>query len=646
MNRTPDDREIAQAVDPYEREALDWLHNVYQGDTVRQLSVRSIVTGMLIGGVMSISNLYVGLKTGWGLGVTITACIIAYAVFRVLETIVPSWRNDPFTILENYTMSSAASAAGYMASAGLVSAIPALYLTVGLELKWWEMMAWLAAVSLLGVFMAIPLKRQLINIDRLPFPTGIATAETLRSMHTSGVEAMQKAAALMWAAVCGAILILWRDGLPLFGEWLTKRMNRPEWNGAFQDFSFPSEFPIWKGGIAADWLKRLTIGFEGSLIMIAAGAIMGIRVGVSLLVGSVIYYGVIGPILLEQGIAEPGYRGIVSWTLWPATAMMVTGGLLSFAMRWRTVVRSFRGLATLFTGAQKADPLDHIEVPGSWFVGGTFLSGAACVLLGHYLFGITWWMGVLAVAVTFLLSIVAARATGETDVTPIGAMGKITQLIYGLVAPTNIRTNLLTASITAGASSHSADLLTDLKAGYLLGGNPRKQTISQLFGVLAGTLICVPGYRLLVDPTKLGGPELPAPAAKVWAGVAEILAKGIDSLPYGAKEAILVGAILGIVLTLAEEFTPAQYKKWVPSTTGLGIAGVVPAFNSISMFLGAFIAWLLARRASVFNDKYTIVVSSGLIAGESLMGVVVNLTANAQQLFTALRESLEGLWGQ
>ncbi|HWA97133.1 MAG TPA: OPT/YSL family transporter, partial [Pirellulales bacterium] len=134
-----------------------WLRDVYQGDDARQLSPRAIITGMLIGGVMSISNLYVGLKTGWGLGVTITACIIAFAVFKALELVIPAYRRDPFTILENYTMSSAASAAGYMASAGLVSALPALYLTTKRVLTWYEIMAWLGAVSVLGVFMAVPL---------------------------------------------------------------------------------------------------------------------------------------------------------------------------------------------------------------------------------------------------------------------------------------------------------------------------------------------------------------------------------------------------------------------------------------------------------------------------------------------------------
>ena len=138
-----------------------WLDNVYAGDHAVQLTPRAVVSGMLIGGLMSVSNLYVGLKTGWGLGVTITASIIAYAVFKFLEQL----GARPFSTLENYTMSSAASAAGYMSSAGLVSAIPALYLTTGRVLEWWEMGLWLIALSMLGVFMAIPLKRQLINID-------------------------------------------------------------------------------------------------------------------------------------------------------------------------------------------------------------------------------------------------------------------------------------------------------------------------------------------------------------------------------------------------------------------------------------------------------------------------------------------------
>lgn len=606
---------------PFEndREAARWwIENVYAGDDAVQLSVRAVVTGMVIGGVMSISNLYVGLKTGWGLGVTITACIIAYAVFKGLEQVVAAWRDRPFSILENYTMSSVASTAGYMSSAGLVSAFPALYLTTGRLLEWWEIMAWIAALSSLGVFMAIPLKRQLINIDQLPFPSGIATAETLKSMHASGDGAVTKARALFAAGAVGGLTAFWRDGIAAIP--------------ALSRFAFPTEF----AAFGRDLLAKFTIGIEGSLIMLAAGAIMGLRVAASMLVGSLLLYGVVGPILVERGITEPGYRGIVSWTLWPATSLMVTSGLLSFAFKWRTILRAFGGLAKLVggAGADDHDPLARIEVPASWFIVGTLVTGTACVLLGHLFFGIGWWMGVVAVLVTFFLSIVAARATGETDITPIGAMGKITQLVYGVLAPSNITTNLMTASITSGAASNAADLLTDLKCGYLLGGNPRRQTIAQFFGVLGGSIVSVPAYLFVVqrNPEQLGSAALPAPAAKVWAGVAELLAKGLEALPAGALGAIAIGAAVGAMLTLLEEFAPKRLRPWIPSPTGLGIAGVIPAFNSISMFAGAFIAWLFAKVSPRAAEAYTIPVSSGLIAGESLVGVAIILVIEAIKL--------------
>jgi OPT family oligopeptide transporter len=441
-------------------------------------------------------------------------------------------------------------------------------------------------------------------------------------MHSSGGEAVVKARALFGAGILGAIVAVWRD---LFAQ------IKP-----LAAYAFPAELPFLPTAFGRDLLTKYTIGIEGSLIMLAAGAIMGLRVAVSMLLGSLLCFGVIGPILVARGIAEPGYRGIVSWVLWPATAMMVTSGLLSFGLKWRTVLRAFSGLSGTIAGllgrGRPHEPIDdalaHVEVPASWFVAGTFLAGTACVMLGHLFFGITWWMGILAVVVTFLLSIVAARATGETDITPIGAMGKITQLLYGAIAPSNITTNLMTACITSGAASHAADLLTDLKSGYLLGGNPRKQTISQLFGVAAGTLVSVPAYIFVVqgNPERLGSAELPAPAAKVWEGVARLLAQGLHALPAGALEAIVIGAVLGIVLTLLEEFSPAEWKPWIPSTTGLGIAGVIPAFNSIAMFTGALLAWLYAKRSPKAGETYTVPVSSGLIAGESLVGVGIILT--------------------
>ncbi|MGE5708043.1 MAG: OPT/YSL family transporter, partial [Bacteroidota bacterium] len=196
-------------------------------------------------------------------------------------------------------------------------------------------------------------------------------------------------------------------------------------------------------------------------------------------------------------------------------------------------------------------------------------------------------------------------------------------LMYGAIAPGNMTANLMTAGVTSGVASHAADLLQDLKSGYLLGANPRYQFIAQMFGVTAGAFFAVPVYRLLVpSAAALGTDQLPAPAAQVWAGVAKLLSQGLSSLPPSAVVALVIAGILGIVITLLEKAFP-QHRKWIPSATGLGISLVVPFYNSLSMFLGAMIALFFLKKHEEAAETYTIPVSSGLIAGESLMGIVI-----------------------
>jgi OPT family oligopeptide transporter len=313
-----------------------------------------------------------------------------------------------------------------------------------------------------------------------------------------------------------------------------------------------------------------------------------------------------------------------TWALWPGVGLLVSSGLTMFFLRWRTIVRAFSSLGRVLTGrGDREDPLRDIEAPQSWFLWGSGLSGLACIVLGVVFFNISWWMGLLAVVMTFFLSLIASRATGETDITPTGAMGKITQLAYGLLAPGSMKINLMTASLTGGAAIHAADLLTDLKSGYILGANPRKQLIAQLWGVVAGTLFVVPAYMLLIKPEEIGSDKWPAPAAQIWAGVARVLAQGLDALPTGAQSGLLIGCAVGVVLALMEEFVPKPLKKYTLSSTAVGIAFVIPAWNSISMFLGALLAWLFAKTRPVQAERYSLAVASGFIAGESLIAVIV-----------------------
>jgi OPT family oligopeptide transporter len=619
-----------------------WYEHVYAGDRMRQLTIRSVVMGMFLGAVMCLSNVYVGLKAGWSMGVAITSCILAYVVFATFRRLFPRWFPE-YSILENNAMQSTASAAGSMTSAGIVNAIPALMMlnAAALPHSQWALIAWVVVISGLGVVLAVPAKRQMINVEQLPFPSGIAAATTLRTLHASGGgEASRQARSLGIAALLGAVITWMRDAS---ATWLREVPipGAPTWSpiqkmvslgGSW--FAYPRIETVW----GTNWLKlrdvngkplmlnQVTMSFEGSLLFIAAGAIMGFRQAWSLLLGAVINYVFLAPVMLSAGVIETAsFRRISSWSLWIGVPMMVTSGLLLFFMQWKTVVRAF-GTITAFMsrGAEsKDDPLQRIEVPGSWFITGFAGFGILAIILGSILFHIVWWMGVIAVLATFLLVVVAARATGETDITPVGPLSKITQLTFGAIHPGNITTNLMTANISAGATSHAGDLLTDLKSGYLLGANPRQQFLAQFFGVLAGGLVVVPAYFMLIpDVSMLGTEKWPAPAALVWRGVAELLSKGVSALHPTARIGLVVGASLGIIIPLLEMKFP-RAKKFIPSATGVGLAFTINGFNSISMFIGALAVLWFSKWRPKLHEEYTVPVSSGIIAGESLMGVLI-----------------------
>ena len=524
---------------PMTQEEIDtyWLQHVYKPH-VPQLTPRAVITGMLLGGVMSLSNLYVGLKTGWGLAVTVTAAVLAFGIFSGLKRVVPAgpFKRD-FTSLENNTMASAASAAGYFTGAGLTSGIPALFMATGIQIVWWQLALWILAVSFLGVMLAVPMRRQMIDVDRLPFPEGIAYAETIRSLHAAPGEARKKALALLYGAMAGGLMKI------LSG--ITGLAKGPKLDHPLVPEQLGESI---KGN--RKWLG-LTLGFQTDILMIGAGAMMGVRICLGLVLGALVGWGVLGTWLHTHGLAgnAPSFGTVRTWIVWPGVTIIVVNGLLAFGLKWRTAVAALAGLGKLARGTAEgakaegaAGPNDRpktmaeVEVPAKWFLRGTIACIAFVVVLAKVFFDIPMWMGFLAAILSVLLSIVACRATGETSITPIGALGKITQFMYGGLAAGNIQTNLMTASITAGAAMHSADLLTDMKGGYILGSKPRSQFLSQFFGIVAGALFCIPAYAILATPERLGSAEFPAPAAKTWQAVAELLKNGVNVELRGTVE--------------------------------------------------------------------------------------------------------------
>ena len=598
-----------------------WYEEVYRGrgDIMRQLTWRAVLMGSVLGGLLSLTNLYIGLKAGWGFGVAITACILSYTIWTTLHRL--GLARTPMTILENNCMQSTASSAGYSTGGTLISAFAAYFLLTAEPLSLPMLLAWVFFLAVLGVTMAIPMKRQMINVEQLRFPSGIAAAETLRALHAVDDRGVRSARALAWAGGLAVLSKLWTEGLVLLSPKLAPFMIGT-WVTAFN-----------QRVLGTAWMER-TVLFSWEPMFIAAGAITGLRVSWSMLLGGVTAWMIFVPALQRSGVVEgSGYATLVQWTLWGGVSCMVSASLLAFVMQWRTALRAFTDLrVVLGLGRRSSHPVAALEAPASWFVGGQLVGFLGLAWLGHATFGMPYWQTAVAVVLSFFLALVACRVTGETDTTPVGAMGKITQLTFGVLHPGNIQVNLMSANITAAAAGSSADLLTDLKSGYLLGAHPRRQFLAQLAGIVVGTLVSVLAFRLLVpDAGALGTDQFPAPAAQTWRAVALALSGGVAALGPIKLWCIVVGALVGVALTVLPKLVPA-YEHLVPSPAGLGLAWTFHFHYALLFFLGALLAWCIERRWPRQAEELTFPVASGWIAGESLMGVGLVLWAHAGDL--------------
>ena len=616
-----------------------WYEAVYRGrgDRMPQLTWRAVLMGSALGGVLSLTNLYIGLKAGWGFGVAITACILSYAIWAALLRI--GVAKTPMTILENNCMQSTASSAGYSTGGTLISAFAAYMLINETTMSLPDMLLWVFFLAVLGVTMAIPMKRQMINVEQLRFPSGIAAAETLAALHAADGTGARSARALGWAGLGALLSKFWADGLALVSVKLA-----------------PFAIGTWVAGInhrvfGDAWMGR-TVMLTWEPMFVAAGAITGLRVCWSMLLGSITAWMIFVPVLQHRGIIEgTGYATLVQWTLWPGVACMVTSSLLAFALEWRTAVRAFADLGAMFgAGRRRADhgtggdraglasaaQIAAIEAPASWFVWGQLVGFVGLAWLGHRTFGMPYWQTGVAVLLSFALALVACRVTGETDTTPVGAMGKITQLVFGVLHPKNMSVNLMSANVTAAAASSSADLLTDLKSGYLLGAHPKKQFIAQFAGIFVGTLVTVLSFRLLVpDAGALGTDQFPAPAAQTWRAVAIALSDGIGSLGPVKAWSIVIGGLVGIVLTLLPKLLPG-HQHLIPSPAGLGLAWTFHWYYGVLFCIGGVLGWWVERRYPKWSEEFTFPVASGWIAGESLMGVTLVMWENGPEILRRL----------
>ena len=476
-----------------------WLENIYRGN-MPQLTLRAAATGFILGGLLSATNLYIGAKTGWSLGVGITSVILAFALFKILQQL----GFTEFTILENNAMQSIATSAGYM-TAPLISSLTAYMIVNKVMVPWWQIIVWNIAISILGVLFAFPMKRRFINDEQHPFPEGQAAGVVMDTLHSSDASVgLFKAKVLAFAAGGAAFIkFLQAESIQSWLQvavWLPRNLEPAIWKERYEAglkhlwilhedlftlFGFTGDKIPKLGGVA---MTQLTIVPAFDVALIGAGGLMGIRAGVSLMIGAILNYAFLAPWMIALGDIRPkadgtyGMREITMWALWPGVAAMVVASFVSFFSKPDVITSAFRGLFAKKTGD---DVLKDIEFP-LWisFVGIPIMSVLTAWMTWGF-FGVPMWASLIGLPLTFVLSLVAANSTALTSITPTGATSKITQLFYGLVRPGDISSNLATAGITAEVVGNSSNLLMDIKPGYMLGAKPRQQAIGHIIGIFS-----------------------------------------------------------------------------------------------------------------------------------------------------------------
>jgi uncharacterized oligopeptide transporter (OPT) family protein len=544
---------------------------------------------------------YAGLKIGFTTDGSLVAAVLAVALGRTWTGLL----GGSFSPRETNLVQTAASAGAFCAVAGLTNAVPAMHLDGVRPDPWW-LVPWVLCLAGLGVCVAAPLRRRVIEVDRLRFPSGTACAEAIRALHAERGEARRGASALgLSAAVAGAWTWIRDAGL---GAW-----GRP----------LPAFTPL-PGAIGGLSGTQLTLGIAWNPLLAAVGALVGLRVALSLLIGALCGT-VAGGVALTDGgwVAPSGFGAIRAWTVWPAVGLIAAGGLgalAASAVRTRRARRAGRAAPDAGDGAEPMPAVPEAdETPRRWWIAGLIGCGAGAALTARLAFDVPVWQTLVAVVLAVGISVVAVRAVGETDISPSNNLAKVTQFLFGGLAPGQTVPNVAAAGVAAGCAMEASEVMTDLKAGFLLGNRPRDQFVAQAVGVVVAAGAAVGAYLLLVAAVPFGEDGLPAPTAVAWRTLAHGLAGG-QGLPEWAAVAAWTAAGVGLLLGAAG----ARIGRVpLPSPVAVGLGAILPASYSVTVCVGAFAAAAVARWAPDFWERRRYIVPSGLIVGESLAGLAV-----------------------
>lgn len=557
-----------------------------------ELTARSIVVGLVVAVIIGSAYPYCVLKLGFGPNLSVVSAFFGFiALVLILRAAGTNARENNIV----QTMGTSAGQTAFMCV--LLAAFDMLntkgVLNPPIHLSTAQIFFWLCSASLLGILLAVPMRRHYIDEENLTYADGLAAGETILVLHEGrekGVSAKPMKALGLGALASGLLMVL-TSFLKLFPDtWLVPGM------------------------------QDMRIGLNWSLLSFGSGLLVGFRICLSMAIGTFISWFLLPRFLLSHGmIPELTYPKTLLWVMWPATGLMVAGGLTSLALKWNLIVKSFRGLRGSKVGTEDSPR----EFPMQWVVIGSIVMTVAICLVQYFSMGIPVWLSFIAILLSLPLMLVGLRVLGETNWGPISALSNMMQAIFAFISPGNVPVNMSSSGLTGTIAVTSEALMQDFKAGQLIRSNPRSLTIAQLIAAPVGSLATALVYPVLRDKFGIGPAGLSSPISVKWAGFAELLTKGLSALPPGCLVGLVIGIVAGIVLTLLAE----KYGENVPSPAAIGIGMLIQAAVLITFILGGVAQLIWAKTAPQSEEEVRIPLASGLIVGEAILAVVLALLA-------------------
>lgn len=617
---------------------------------VREFTLRGVLLGALITLAFTAANVYLGLKVGLTFASAIPAAVISMALL---------YRFKDSNILENNLVQTQASSAGALSA--VIFVLPSL-LMLGLwaGFPFWQTALVCAAGGTLGVLYTVPLRRVMVVQSSLPYPEGVAAAEVLRvgqaqrepGAASTGQRSSGGMVSLAWGTGLAALFGFLSGGLRLLGDAV--------------NFWLP----------AGNVVFRVAAGFSPALL--AAGYLMGAAAGMATLLGLVLCWAVVVPWLMASStLAEGQTLSALALQLWSSKARFLGAGVIGISALW-TVATLIRPILTAMAqqpvrAASNSPRTVHDatdqDMPRHWMlliglVSLAVLWGVSddfiATHLGHLSGPARALLAALCVLFTAVFGFVVAAACGYmaglvgSSASPISGIGIIATILMGVAllllhtwvpafadgvaGQAGVGLVLFMVSVILAMAAISNDNLQDLKTGYLVGATPWRQQVVLIIGCVVGAVVIPPVLNLLYHAYGFAGalPREGMDAQQVLAAPQATLMQQIAGGIFNGSldwNMLGLGVAVGVAVIAVDVLLRRSGRGALPPlAVGLGI--YLPPTIGMTLTLGAVLGWAIQRRVRAYGvqrgsawvaaaEERGLLLASGLIVGESLMGLLL-----------------------